>query len=205
MTLQKSAGVNAIAGPLTIGDGSNNAHVLLGASEQINPSVVVTIKQNGDLRLEGFDETLGALTSNAGNGVVGNYGTTGSTLTIDPAGSNTYGGQILDGSTSGSLALVINGCCQATQKVLSGTGTYTGGTTVQSGELIATSVGALPDNGNLTVGDPGAFPAPIIPGGQAAPAPAPAAVPEPGTLALAAAGLMAGAVALRRRKARRVS
>ena len=120
-------------------------------------------------------------------------------MTVATVGSNTYGGALDDGLGGSSLALTIAGT--GTQ-VLSGMGSYTGGTIVKSGELIATSAGALPDNGNLSVGgNLGLFPAAVVPS-AAAPA---AAVPEPGTLALVASGLLAGAVALRRRMIRRRS
>jgi autotransporter-associated beta strand protein len=74
---------------------------------------------------------------------------------------------------------------------LSGTNSYTGGTIVNGGELILTSATAVLDGSNLTVGDPGAFPAPIIPSPTASSEPdaaaSIAAVPEPGALALLAA------------------
>ena len=63
MTLHKSGtGVNAIAGPLTIGAGSNSAAVQLGSNEQINPSVVVSFANNtSSLRLKASSETVGGL------------------------------------------------------------------------------------------------------------------------------------------------
>ena len=131
LILQKPAGVNAIAGPLTIGT-AGVASVQLAANEQINPSVVVTFADNtSDLRLKGFNETLGGLASSFGNGVVGNYGSTASTLTIATAGMNDFSGMVANGA-SGPLALVVNGSGVQT---FSGTNTYTGGTTVAGGVL----------------------------------------------------------------------
>ena len=86
LLLQKTPGVNAIAGPLTIGYAGLTAHVLLGADEQINPSVVVAFANNSsDLRLEGFNETVGGLTSNSDNGLVGDFAASASSLTVVPS------------------------------------------------------------------------------------------------------------------------
>ena len=83
---------------------------------------------------------------------------------------------------------------------LSGTNTYTGGTTVDGGTLIVTNNEGLEDNSNLFVGNAltlfgGVIPADASVSQVASPAGVP--VPEPGTLALAAA-VLAGAVAYRR-------
>jgi autotransporter-associated beta strand protein len=89
---------------------------------------------------------------------------------------------VVTGNISGSQGLIKTGDYKLT---LSGTNTYTGGTTVSGGELIATSRYALPDGSNLTVGDGSLFtPAAVVP------SEATAAVPEPGTLALVAAGVV---------------
>ena len=75
MLLQKSASVNAIAGPLTIGVGNGTAHVLLGANEQISDSTVITFNNDvgfgSDFRLEGFQETIGGLAGLPGEGPCG--------------------------------------------------------------------------------------------------------------------------------------
>ena len=90
--------------------------------------------------------------------------------------------------------------------ILSGSNSYTGGTTVDAGTLIVDSAGALPDGTSLTVGaggtlifDPSAASAP----GESSFAASPvgvAAVPEPGTLVLLAAGALPAAFAAWRRK-----
>ncbi len=84
---------------------------------------------------------------------------------------------VVAGNISGPQGLIKTGDYRL---ILSGTNTYSGGTTVSGGELIAMSPSALPDRSNLTVGDSSRFaPAAVVPS---------SAVPEPGTLVLLAAG-----------------
>src|SRR5204862_3134029 len=80
--LGKSAGVNAIAGPLVIGNSTGAADsdiVRLLADNQIPTSVAITVNASGRLGLDGNDDTIGPLT------LVG-----GHVLTFD-SGTNTYG------------------------------------------------------------------------------------------------------------------
>jgi autotransporter-associated beta strand protein len=89
------------------------------------------------------------------------------------------GDLIVTGNISGSQALIKTGDYTLT---LSGTNTYSGGTTVSDGELIVTAPYALPDGSNLTIGDGSQFAAAaVVPSSVAA-------VPEPGTLVLLAVG-----------------
>ena len=94
--------------------------------------------------------------------------------------------------------------------ILSGTGSYTGGTTVNSGgTLYLTSPTGIANNTNLTVAgggtfiyDPSLIAAPAAGAGTvaASPAGAVAAVPEPGSLALLLAALVVGIGATWRRR-----
>jgi autotransporter-associated beta strand protein len=86
--------------------------------------------------------------------------------------------------------------------LLTGTNSYTAGTTVNGGTLIATNPQAIQDGTNLAVGDPtllGMLPAPVLPSAAVpAESSAVASVPEPATWVLLAAGI--GCMALWRRR-----
>ena len=119
----------------------------------------------------------------------GTISANGQTAAISQSLSHDASGPALDGGltfTSGTLTL-------------SGTNTYTGTTYVDDGTLIAVASTALPDGGNLTVGDGAAafFPAAVVPAPQLQ---APAAVPEPATIATLCLGLICGGIWFRRRE-----
>ncbi|MGO9109885.1 MAG: autotransporter-associated beta strand repeat-containing protein, partial [Thermoguttaceae bacterium] len=106
-------------------------------------------------------------------------GSSGGGATFDTAGYIvTLSGSL---SGAGSLTKVDSGTL-----ILSGTDSYTGGTTVSEGTLILTNNEAIADGTSLTVGA-GAM---SIFAGAAAPqtAASASAVPEPGTLMLLGAG-----------------
>ena len=106
-------------------------------------------------------------------------------------------------ATGVSAALTLSG---GGELILSGTNSYSGGTTVDSGTLYVTNSSALPNGTSLTVGAGGVFifdPSVTRAGSPlAVPAGAVAVVPEPGTLGLLAAGcvcFIAGRFLRRRR------
>jgi autotransporter-associated beta strand protein len=185
-----------------------------GSSVDIGTAVVV---------LNGVSPTLSAMTfDNAGASfwILQGAGTTGMTLTgtdsTSPArlevasGSHLIQAGItmasnLDVSSSGSLELsgrvADNGLAKSItldgsgDLILSGTGTYTGGTFVDSGTLVVTNPRAIQSGTSLTIGEAAAIeftpPASI----------ANVAVPEPGTIILAAFGVLASTYCRFRRKA----
>jgi autotransporter-associated beta strand protein len=159
---------------------------LLGANTYTGATNIT----NGTLQLG--SDTLGQDGSLAGtNGVTDN-----AVLVFDLAGTQTAAYSI---SGSGSLAIVGSGTLY-----LSGTNTYTGSTLVNGGQMVLTSMAAVLDGSNVTVGNPGAFPAPIIPSSTVSGEPAAAAsiapVPEPSALALLAAGAAVAACLRKRRQ-----
>jgi autotransporter-associated beta strand protein len=149
---------------------------------------------NGTVDLNGFSPSVTTLSGSTGTITTSVGGL--ATLTASPSSSvtSTFAGAIEDGA--GQMALVLNG---PGELILSGTdNTYSGGTIVEAGTLIATNNEAIEDGTALYVGS---VPSPLFGGVVPAQAGGAHAVPEPGTLALLAVGaLVAGFGAWRRRK-----
>ena len=121
-------------------------------------------------------------------------------LTVDPtAGTElSISGGISQSPAGQSLTLDGPG-----ELILSGTNSYTGGTFVEAGTLIANTGGAIPNGTSLAVGAGASSITFAVASETAAPqsSAAVAPVPEPGTLALLAAALAVGLGVWRRRKA----
>jgi autotransporter-associated beta strand protein len=157
LDLQKSAGVNAIAGPLLVGNGVNNPFVQIDANDQILDSVPLTIN-NAVFQLAGGSDTIGPLTITGGvvNVLPGRTLTLGGDLAVmaSPIIATINGNLSLGGATrvinvdddSQSYDLVVDGVISNGGVIKNGTGalqyrgnaanTYTGTTTVNSGRLI---------------------------------------------------------------------
>ena len=153
LRLAKTAGVNAIAGPLVLDQaaGSPAYAVELLAADQILDSVPVTLNPGTGLLAQGFNETLSDLNMNGGNlNLIGGLLTLSGS--VDAAGSATIispvslgGGTRTINVTGGSLTLVkavSNGAATAGinktgagELLLQGTNTFTGAVTVSVGTL----------------------------------------------------------------------
>jgi fibronectin-binding autotransporter adhesin len=142
LILAKTAGVNAIGGNLTIGNGGVGLDILqLNASNQIANAGVATFNGSGAnagiFRLNNNNETLAGLASTGGAGIVenGNAAAGTSTLTLDfNTSTRTFTGFLQDNGGSGSGILAITKSGSGTQ-VLSAANTYTGATSVSGGIL----------------------------------------------------------------------
>ncbi len=115
---------------------SGNSVTTAGGSSQILPATTpVNITASGaSLDLNGQNQSIGSLAGVAGSAVTLEAGT------LSTGGNNTS--TSFAGSISGSGGLVKNGTGTQT---LSGSNSYSGGTTVNAGELLIAANGALPD------------------------------------------------------------
>jgi autotransporter-associated beta strand protein len=186
---------NSIGGPLTVSAGT----LQVG-----NPAALGSGNLTlGAATLDLYGTSLNPLSSlnGAAGSVITDSATTAGTSVLSvnlPAGEvSTFSGSIQRGPAR-DIALNTNG---PGTLILSGSDSYTGGTTVNAGTLILTSNTAIPDGTSLTVGaggtvifDPSVAGTPVV--GSAASSVA--AVPEPGTLVLLTAG--AALLALYRKK-----
>jgi autotransporter-associated beta strand protein len=147
-----------------------------------------TITSSGNSWISTTDPVHGTvmLNSTAGSGAVGKttFNVVDGTLTVSAPLVQAYA---TDGDVSGLLKTGTG------TMVLSGTNTYTGGTTVEDGTLVLTNSKAVADGTDLTVGDPLPFQAAVVPSVVANDRLASAApvtpVPEPSVLVLLAAVL----------------
>jgi autotransporter-associated beta strand protein len=149
------SGTNNFTGGLVI---EQRTLVRLGNDQAIDPSNVVTTTKvagsgNPTFALNGFDAEIAGLVS-AGAAFsqqrVGNGGNTDSILTINNSGDYVYGGQIEEffpAGGTGKLAIIKKGSGTQT---FSATNSYSNGTTIEAGTLIATVAGAL-GTGNVVV------------------------------------------------------
>jgi autotransporter-associated beta strand protein len=123
------AGLNTYSGSTTVGTGAT----LMGtASNSLSPNSATTIVANGFLDLDGTSQAIGSL---AGAGTVQNVAT--GTATLTTGGNNastTFSGVIKDDFDT----LAVNKVGTGTM-VLSGTNTYSGGTTIAAGAVQVTN------------------------------------------------------------------
>ena len=145
LDLNKS-GVNAIAGNLTIGDGTATDTVKLLAANQIADTSDVTMFATGTpvFNLNGNNETIDALNStNTAASITLGAGT----LTV---GANNEGSFAYAGASSGTGGITKTGSGILT---LSGANAYTGDTTIAAGRLLLSSNGSLASNSRIRLGD----------------------------------------------------
>jgi fibronectin-binding autotransporter adhesin len=142
LTLAKN-GVPAIPGNVQIGDGVGSDAIVLGASDQIADSSVITFTAGASgnsafLRTNGFTDTVRGLVTTVGNAaVIENANANSGTLTIDTAGGDFVYDGIVRNST-GLLSLVKNGAGSQTlaNSAKVAVTNYTGATTINGGRLI---------------------------------------------------------------------
>jgi autotransporter-associated beta strand protein len=137
MDLGKTAALNAIAGNLTIGDGTgaaNTAIVKLINADQIANTSDVTMNSDGVFNLNGKNETIDALNSASSTALI-SLGA--GTLTV---GANNETSFAYAGTSSGTGGLTKAG---SGTLILSGANGYTGDTTIKAGELFLTASGSL--------------------------------------------------------------
>lgn len=156
LRLEKTAGVNAIAGNVTVGNGGGALDILLlGASNQIADTSIITLVGSGStagiFRLAGQSETVGGLVSINGGGIIENESGAANTSTVavnvDTGATLTFTGVMRNGDgvgTDGTLAFTKAG---AGTQVLTGTSTYTGATTISGGSL---QIGAGGTTGSIS-------------------------------------------------------
>jgi fibronectin-binding autotransporter adhesin len=155
LTLTPTTGNNSFTGGITINGGilqAGNANAFNSAGTNV-VTFITGAAAGTNLQVNGNAITIAGLASGAttGSPVVENANATAGSLTIKNTAAFTYAGVIQDGTGGGSLALVKDGSGTET---LTGTNTYTGGTTITSGILSINKDAALgATSGALSIGN----------------------------------------------------
>ncbi len=135
LALAKTSSATAIAGNITIGDGTGTDTIRLDAANQIADTAVVTFTAGGTpvLNLNGYSEALGAIAS-SNTGAQIQFGSPGSATNFTVGGNNTsttYAGIFTSGNANGTLVKQGTGTL-----TLSGASSgFTGAVSVQAGTL----------------------------------------------------------------------
>jgi autotransporter-associated beta strand protein len=135
LSLAKTANIDAISTSVTIGDGLGGAGadvLRLNAADQIPDAATVTITASGIFDLNGFSETVAAISSST---AASQIALGAATLTIDSPTASTFAGAI-----SGTGSLLKRGLGTLT---LSGANSYSGTTTVDVGKLAVGAGGSI--------------------------------------------------------------
>ena len=109
----------------------------------------VQLASGATFDLNGAAQTIDSLADSAGSGGTVTSGVSGAvTLTLAPAGSTTFSGHIQNGS--GQVSLALNG---SGAQALAGSSTYTGGTRINNGTLVASNgtIGSATGSGTVTL------------------------------------------------------
>jgi len=171
LRLNKTAGVTAIAGDITVGAATGpSATLRLAASHQIANASSVTVNKTGLLDLNGSDDTIGALTLSSGEVTTG-AGTltlggdvvaSGVTTASSISGKLNLGGVIRTFEVTGGFpvhrleipAVISNGSLTKTgggRLTLSGANTYTGNTSIDDGTLRLAASNVIADASDVSV------------------------------------------------------
>jgi fibronectin-binding autotransporter adhesin len=145
-TLSLSGTANAFGGGLLI----NNGTVQNAATNALGTGYV-TFANNGNtasVDLDGHNAQVAGLIGSGSNGAVTNSTATASTLTFNGVYSEAYNGAIQAGSGAINLAVVLNNPTEAV--TFGGANTYTGTTSVTSGQLYVN--GSHTGGGAYTIG-----------------------------------------------------
>ena len=154
---QVLSGPNTYTGTTTVNGGTLQA----GSTTAFGPANIAALvfgaSSTGKVQLYGNSMTVLSLNTNAtvGTPILESGSTTAGTdtLTVNNVAANTFAGVLQDGSTR--LLAITKGAVGTL--TLSGLNTYTGGTNVGGGTLLAAAANNLPSAGNLTVNAGGTF------------------------------------------------
>jgi autotransporter-associated beta strand protein len=149
INLAKTGGATAIAGDLHLGRLVGNGIAILGASEQIADTSVLTFTgqnaNNGFFRMGGFTETVAGIMDRSGGGVVEN--STGGTGTLIVNNTSDFFFNGFFRNTTGTLALQKNGAgtltISAGQQSGTGNASYSGATAINAGKLVYNNLTAF--------------------------------------------------------------
>jgi fibronectin-binding autotransporter adhesin len=208
-------GGSVLANTITVGDRANNSAATVSGTFSLNSGLLSAnlIQSGSGTGTRVFNWTSGTVANyNPAYGLGNDFPESGLTVSIPSMTITSTAAHVfwIDADQTGTVSAAIGeagGSAGLTKAgpgalTLSGTNTYTGGTTVADGTLIATNPLAIEDGTNLTIGNGALFPAAVVPqesiaaGASVLPV---AAVPEPGTLVLLIAGAVIG-IGLWRRK-----
>jgi fibronectin-binding autotransporter adhesin len=150
LRLNKTAGFNAIAGPLVIGDFFGIDDVELLQSDQILDSIAMTINDGALLDLNNQNETIGGLVTLVGGSITTGTGTftLNNNLTYNAAGTSVISGQLNLGGTARTFT--VNNGLFDDDLVIDATISHTG-----SGGIIKAGAGTLRLNADNTASSAG--------------------------------------------------
>lgn len=145
MTLNQ---VNRLTGGITVNEGIlriGNAQALAEGDVTVNGGA----STGGKLDVNNLVTAVDALNGSAGTvaGIIANESTTSATRTFSIGvnhGSGSYAGQIVDNTGGTALGRIAVAKIGTGEQTLAGTGTYTGGTFVSNGTLVADYAGGSP-------------------------------------------------------------
>ncbi|OWK43065.1 beta strand repeat-containing protein [Fimbriiglobus ruber] len=159
ITLQKTAGVNAVESPVTV---DSTGALALGANNQLNGASVAELGQGSEFYTNGYSDSVASLT---GPGTLNTATTAAAGLTVTGAGSPVFTGPVF-----GSGFVTYNGSGSFT---LAGTSSsYTGTLTAAGGSLLVSAnfSGATADVTGGTLGGTGIVKSIAATGGSVDPA-----------------------------------
>ncbi len=144
------SGANTYTGATTVSSGT----LALTGTGSIATSSGVTIATGATLDIS---QTTGGTTLSGLSGTAGTVALGSQALTLDVVGTDSFGGVIQDGGITAGTGGIVNKIGAGTE-VLTGTNTYTGGTNVFAGTLVAGAPSALASGIVTLAGTPSAAP-----------------------------------------------